>query len=121
MRYILFHARAHEVLGGGNRELFRDSWLMPALANFTAVSTEWPDEPRLLNMKEEIMSQSALRRAYEDVSGWIRAHGDLHVSNEPRPFWDPRRRLLTQVHVLTETHLGYQKWPVYRSTFVFLD
>ena len=119
MKYILFHPDAPQQLGGGDPEEFRDSWLMPALANFLAVFQQRPHDPHLRTIEQQIFQRAGTRRAYESIADWIRTSGDLHVNSSPRPIVDPRCQKLRHVHIITEAHQGYQPMTLTHATFVF--
>lgn len=121
LRYILFHPRAHHLLGGGDVEAFRHFWLMPALANLTRASEQLPGDEKLLLIEQEIQRRPKLRRAYEATPAWIFKYGDIHTNSSARPFRDPRTGELTTVHVVTEGHRGYQPVMLTHTTFVFED
>jgi transcriptional regulator with XRE-family HTH domain len=117
MRYILLNPAAKERLGGNEEALF-DDWIMPSLATFSAALQRQPQDPRLLELEEEIKQRKALLSAYRETPDWIRQHSDLHVNSAPRAFIHPERGATT-VRVVTEAHLGYQTVQLFRSTFVF--
>jgi hypothetical protein len=119
VRYILFHPDAH-VLLGGDHSAFHEYWLMPTLANFVAVSQQLPNDNRLQSIRSDIAASPNLRSALEQVPDWIRKYeGDVHVSSDPRPIWDPRRDVLDHVHVVTFSHQGYQPQTLNQAAFVF--
>lgn len=40
--FVLFHPDAPTLLGGNDLEVYREHWLMPALAHFTATRQQYP-------------------------------------------------------------------------------
>lgn len=117
-RYVLFHPDAPELLGGDPRS-FRESWLMPALAHFLSALQQRPGDPGLRGIEEDIHRHPRVHRAYRETPRWIRRHGGIHIGGGPRPFWDPRSRTLTEVHLVTETHQGNRPSALRHATFVF--
>lgn len=117
MRYILFNPAAYALLGGTQEKLY-DGWVMPSFAAFSAVKQQCPNDPRLLDIEEEVNRRPPLLCAYRSTADWISQHKDLHVNSELRPFVHPRLGP-TGVQVLTEEHLGWQPVHVTRATFLF--
>ncbi|WP_331752346.1 helix-turn-helix transcriptional regulator [Streptomyces sp. NBC_00829] len=121
LKYILFHPRAYLMLGGGDMDAFREFWLMPALAHFSAAWEQHPDDANLLTMEREIQRRRSLRRAHAATPAWILKSGDIQVNTQPRPFRDLRTGELTTVHVVTEGHRGYQAVMLTHTSFIFSD
>jgi transcriptional regulator with XRE-family HTH domain len=117
LRYIFFHPQAWQLLGR-DHDLFRNHWLMPALANFSAVLLQRPNDPYLQRIEAEILANSTVARAYRDTPAWIDRTGDLYVNADERPFWDVANNRLTHVSVITEVHEGTQ-FQFRHITFVF--
>lgn len=120
-RFIFFHPDAHLLLGAGDVKAFRDNWLMPALAHFSATMQQRPQDPRLHAIEQEINKRPALRRAYRRAPAWIATHGDIAINPSARLFWDPRIGRVVHAHVITEAHQGYQPTCLQRATFIFRD
>lgn len=116
MLYIVCHPAAHELLGG-TQEAFHDHWLMPALAAFSAVQQQTPNDPRILGIEEEISRRPRILRAYSSTADWISQHNDLHVNSAMRPFVHPELGLI-EVQILNEAHLGYEGLDWLRSTWL---
>lgn len=108
MRYIFLHPAAPELLGAGNPDLFREGWLMPALAYYLGLLQQRPTDRRLLALEEEIKAIPRIRRAYEEAPEWIAQVGDMDVNSTPRTLLDPRTGELTLVHLIIESHPGYR-------------
>ncbi|MGW6876029.1 MmyB family transcriptional regulator [Streptomyces xanthophaeus] len=117
MLYILLNPAAKELLGG-SEDAFEEDWLQPSLATFDASLQQRPQDPYLLEIKDEITRRKWLQRAYRDTPDWIREHSDLYVNADARRFVHPELGE-TVVHLLTEAHLGYQPVQLTRSTFLF--
>jgi transcriptional regulator with XRE-family HTH domain len=120
-RFIFFHPDAPALLGAGDSEAFTEKWLMPALAHFSAVLQQRPNDQRLHGIEDDINRRPPLRRAYRRAPSWIAEHGDIEIDASARPIWDPRARRTVQAHLITEAHQGYQTTPLQRSTFVFRE
>lgn len=117
-RFIFFHPDAAMLLGAGDVMAFRDHWLMPALAHFSATLQQRPEEPRLQAIEQEINERPALRRAYRRAPSWIAENGDIAINPSARLFWDPRVGRVVHAHVITEAHQGYQATALNRATFI---
>ena len=120
LRFILFDPDAPKMLGAGDRDVFHSAWLMPALANFAGVLHRAPENPDLLSLEQEIIDRPELREAYGVAPRWLRKHGDIHVSQMPRPLLDPRTGKVTSFQLVTEAHHGYQRGLTH-VTFVPMD
>ncbi|MBT2369167.1 hypothetical protein J7E88_28590 [Streptomyces sp. ISL-10] len=119
--FIFFHPDAPTLLGGGDVHAFRDDWLMPALAHFSATFQQCPEDPRLQSIEQEINRRAAIRRAYRRVPEWIAENGDIAISPSARLFWDPRVGRLVNAHIITEAHQGYQATTLQRATFILRE
>lgn len=120
MRYTLFHPDAPQILAGGDIGLFREHWFLPALAHFSLTLQQRPNDQRLLALEQQILQSH--RRDYQAVPRWIVENGDdIAINAHARSFWDPRTGRETHVHVVTESHQGYQATTLIRSTLVFCD
>ncbi|MFF8847627.1 hypothetical protein ACF08N_33795 [Streptomyces sp. NPDC015127] len=117
-RFIFFHPDSPTLLGGGDVHAFREHWLMPALAHFSATLQQCPEDPRLQAIEEEINRRPAIRRAYRRTPEWIAENGDIAISPSARLFWDPRAGKLVDAHIITEAHQGYQATTLQRATFI---
>ena len=120
-RYIFFHPDASQLLGAGDLTNFRDHWLMPALAHFSATLQQRPEEPRLRAIERDIDERPALRRAYRRAPQWIAEYGDIAIGPSARLFWDPRVRRVVNAHLITEAHQGYQETTLQRATFILRE
>ncbi|MEU3050341.1 hypothetical protein ABZ705_28195 [Streptomyces sp. NPDC006984] len=120
-KFILFHPDAPLLLGAGDTDAFREQWLLPSLAVFSAVLEQQPEDPKLLAMLAEIKRRPAVHRAYQSVPGWIAANGDIVIKPIPRLFWDPRVGRVVRTRIITESHLGYMATTLQRATFVIED
>lgn len=107
MRYIFLHPSAPRQLGGGDPHLFREGWLMPALAYYLGLLQRRPNDRKLLALEEEIKALPRIRLAYEETPEWIVQKGDMHVDSSPRSLVDPRTGKLTRMHLITESHPGH--------------
>ncbi|WP_406301165.1 helix-turn-helix domain-containing protein [Streptomyces sp. NBC_00885] len=121
LKYILFHPKAYQMLGGGDMEAFREGWLMHALANFSAALEQHPDDENLLMIEREIARRPGLRKMYAATPAWIFQCGDIHTHPSPRPFRDPRTDELTTVQVVTQGHRGYQPFTLTHVSFIVAD
>ncbi|MGA5411225.1 hypothetical protein ACPCSC_28710 [Streptomyces lavendulocolor] len=119
LRYILFHPLAYQQLGRAWAP-FKDYWLLPAMANFSALFQQLPSDPQLVAMHEELLSTERVRTAYRELPAWIEEHGDIHVNSDKRPFWHQASGRLRHVSVLTEVHEGARA-QFRHVTFVFHD
>lgn len=119
-RFVFFHPDAPLLLGG-DATSYRDHWLMPALANFSATLQRQPEEPRLHAIEQEIDQRPALRRAYRRAPRWIAENGDIAINPSARLLWDPRVGRLVNAHIITEAHQGYQETSLQRATFILRE
>ncbi|WP_052868776.1 hypothetical protein [Streptomyces niger] len=104
VEYILFHRHAARLLGAGNQRAYDRHWRTLALAHVAAVDQSNSGDPDLKRILRRINERPNLHQAYRSAATWIREHGDVAVSSEPRPFFDPRTGQTTRAHVLTEAH-----------------
>ncbi|MFF3400375.1 helix-turn-helix domain-containing protein [Streptomyces sp. NPDC002659] len=119
--FIFFHPDAPQLLGAGDVTAFREHWLMPALAHYSATLQQRPEDPRLQAIEQEIDRRPALRRAYRRAPGWIAENGDIAIRPSARLFWDPRIGRAVDAHIITEHHQGYQPMTLQRATFIFRE
>ncbi|OKI06199.1 hypothetical protein A6A06_37475 [Streptomyces sp. CB02923] len=114
--YMLRHPNAARLLGAGSMDAYHRHWRTLALAHFAAVYQENRDHPELQYILHEIEKCPSLYASYESVAKLIREHGDIAVSSEPRPFFDPRGEgRVTRAQVLTEAHPGS---PLQHATWI---
>ncbi|MFH8752025.1 hypothetical protein ACH4GK_34240 [Streptomyces rimosus] len=114
--YMLRHPNAARLLGAGSMEAYERHWRTLALAHFAAAYQENRDHPELQHILREIEKSPNLYASYESAAKWIQEHGDVAVSSEPRPFFDPRGEgRVTRAQVLTEAHTGS---PLQHATWV---
>ncbi|WP_158716852.1 hypothetical protein [Streptomyces rimosus] len=105
--YMLRHPNAARLLGAGSIKAYERHWCTLALAHFAAAYQENRDDPELQHTLREREKSPSLYASYESATKWIREHGDVAVSSEPRPFFDPRgEEHVTRAQVLTEAHPG---------------
>lgn len=102
--YMLFHPDAVRLLGAGDPEAYDRHWRTLAVAHFAAVFEGNTGNPRLKSIFRQIRKRPNLYHAYRNAAKLIHEHGDVAVSSEPRPFFDPRSRTRTRAQVLTEAH-----------------
>ncbi|WP_187283335.1 helix-turn-helix domain-containing protein [Streptomyces sp. t39] len=120
-RFIFFHPDAPLLLGASDPVAYREQWLMPALAVFSATMEQQPGEPKLLDILAEIRRRPAIHRAYQTVPAWIAANGDIVIKPIPRRFFDPRIGRPVNALIVTQLHLGFMTPALQHSTFTFQE
>jgi hypothetical protein len=120
-RFIFFHPDAPTLLGAGDVRAFREHWLMPALAHFTATLQQRPQDPRLVAIERDILSRPALSRAYRRAPDWIAENGDIAINTSARILWDPRTGRVMNAHIITGAHQGYQAMTLQLAIFILRE